>query len=117
MTTPDMTTPNQPLTKSQIDLRRRWADDLCGSVQATGVLYDGTGYCCLGRLCSLEGAFDEEMYLKLIPEATGMHTRTMVGSVAGEVWDIWNDGTGTPQWSHPEIALYIYLSCEEAENP
>ena len=59
---------------------KEWAADLrAGPPQAKEVLFDGTGYCCLGRLCVLAGVPEillRKVYLPshLILDWAGMKT-------------------------------------------
>jgi hypothetical protein len=56
-------------TPEQLDLRRKWVEALRSGewTQATGQLWDGTGYCCLGVLCKVAGLRDDELAGKLSP--------------------------------------------------
>lgn len=45
------------------DIAEKWIADLrTNPPQARGVLFDGTGYCCLGRLCVLAGMEPERVH-------------------------------------------------------
>jgi len=48
-------------TESQKELRKKWVEALRSGQykQTVGVLYDGTGYCCLGVACKVMGVEPE----------------------------------------------------------
>lgn len=117
------------LTKVQIRNRRRWARALESSVKAKGCLADDAGgECCLGVACRvLAGKARAEMRGRGTPESVGVDLRALTGlysaldaavagvssvAVTSGALAMRNDGNGVSEWSHSEIALYLYLTAE-----
>lgn len=117
------------LTKVQIRNRRRWARALESSVKAKGCLADDAGgECCLGVACRvLAGKTRAEMRGRSMPESVGVDLRALTGlysvlgaavagvssvAVTSGALAMRNDGNGVSEWSHSEIALYLYLTAE-----
>lgn len=119
------------LTREQIRNRRRWAQALESSVKAKARLVAGArGECCLGVACRvLAGKTRAEMRGYSTPAAVGVDLHELVGlhsNLGAAVLGIYsyvvtetdlaahNDGATSmvEEWSHPEIALYLYLTAE-----
>jgi hypothetical protein len=115
-----------PLSRAQIKARRTWADALQSSKKAQGALgVPGGGMCCLGVACHVLAAVPlSKMFRKDYPASVGVDLEEIAGVVGEERLQLAdkNDAEDVhagmdPEWEHPDIGLYLYLTAEAGVAP